>query len=140
MKKNYYMLNMQKLLQLAVQLHQKGFSGLEVIPSLSPSGVYWRCDFVNANTGDGLSVSSWLHEQFDINAQELLSASITEKFQEQHHDFILSCGGMENAYSQWLKDLVSQLESDELPYAFSDYYNDPNYWQTSKGKKIKTLH
>lgn len=140
MKKNYYMVNMQKLLHLAVELHQKGFSGLEVIPSLSPSGVYWRCDFINAKTQEKVSVSNWLQEAYDINVDDLLLDDIAEKFENQHQQFILSCSGEESLYSQWLQNLVSQLERDELPYAFSDYYNDPHYWQTSNGKKIKTLH
>ena len=56
MKKNLYMLNMQKLLHLAGELHRKGYTGLQVIPSLSPSRLYWRCNFMNAKTEDSSRV------------------------------------------------------------------------------------
>jgi len=101
--------------------------------------VYWRCDFVNGNSNERLSVSNWLQEEYDINAGELLLDDIAKKFEDQHPQFIISCRGEESLYSQWFRDLVSKLESAELPYAFSDYYNDPHYWQTNTGKKIKTL-
>ena len=140
MKENYYMINMQKLLHLAVALHQKGFLSLEVIPSLAPSGVYWRCDFINVKTREKLSVSNWLQGEFDIDADELQFDDIAEKFENQHQQFNLSCRGSESAYSLWFSEMLKQLEEGELPYAFSDYYNDPDYWQTNTGKKIKTLN
>lgn len=134
------MLNMQKILHLTGELHKKGCTELHVIPSLSPSGVYWRCDFINARTGERLSVSNWLHEHFEINEMELSTEEIVHRFEEDHRDFLLPTQGKDDAYSQWFSKMLQQLEEGELPYAFADYYDDPNYWQTNTGKKIKTLH
>ncbi len=134
------MLNMQKLLHLAVELHKTGFTDLQVIPSLSPSGLYWRCDFVNTDTKDSISVSNWLQEHFDIKQMEVSTIKIIKRFQEDYQDFLLRIRGTDTTYCQWFSDAVKQLEPGELPYAFSDYYDDPNYWQTSNGRKIRTLN
>lgn len=140
MEKKYYMINMHKLLHLAGELHRKGYTGLQVIPSLSPSGVYWRCDFTNADSSERLSVSNWLQENFDITEKEASTTEIVKRFEEDYNHFLLGSQGKDEYYSQWLSKMLKQLEEGELPYAFSDYYNDPNYWETSNGKKIKTLH
>lgn len=140
MKKNLYMINMQKLLHLAGELHRKGYTELQVIPSLSPSGVYWRCDFINANTKDSISVSNWMQENFDIQEKEVSTTEIVKRFEEDHNQFFLGIESEDEYYSQWFSEMLKQLEEGELPYAFSDYYNDPDYWQTNTGKKIKTLN
>ncbi len=134
------MLNVKKLLNLAVELHKKGFTGLQVIPSLSPSGVYWRCDFVNTDAKDSISVSNWLQEHFNIRKQEISVADIVTRFQKDYQDFLSGSRSTDITYCQWFSHALKQLEADELPYAFSDYYDDPNFWQTSKGQKIKTLN
>ena len=139
MKKNLYMLNMQKLLQLAGELHKRGCTKLHVIPSLSPSGVHWRCDFINADSSERLSVSNWLQENFDIKEKEASTTEIVKRFEEDYNHFLLGSHGKDDAYSQWFSDMLKQLEEGELPYAFSDYYSDPNYWQTNTGKKIRTF-
>ncbi len=139
MKKNLYMLNMQKLLHLAGELHRKGYRELQVIPSISPSGVYWRCDFIDAHTQNRLSVSNWLQEHFDIEEMEVSAAEIVHRFEADHRDFLLNIQGKDDTYSQWFSEMLQQLEEGELPYAFTDYYYDPDYWQTNTGKKIKTF-
>ena len=133
------MINMQKLLHLAVALHQKGFWGLEVTPYLSPSGVYWSCDFINADSSERLSVSNWLQESFDIKEKEASTTEIVKRFEEDYNHFLLGSQGKDEYYSQWFSKMLKQLEEGELPYAFSDYYSDPNYWQTNTGKKIRTF-
>jgi hypothetical protein len=32
--------------------------------------------------------------------------------------------------------MLAQLNEVELPYAFSNYYNDRDFWQTSQGKRL----
>lgn len=40
----------------------------------------------------------------------------------------------------WFSYMLAELNDEELTYAFSDYYNDRNFWQTSQGKKIKSFN
>ena len=93
MEKKYYMINMHKLLHLAGELHRKGYTGLQVIPSLSPSGVYWRCDFINADSSERLSVSNWLQESFDIKEKEASTTEIVKRFEEDYNHFLLGNQG-----------------------------------------------
>ena len=46
MEPNFYMLNFQKILYVAGNLHKKGYENLRIVPSLSPSGLSWRCSFI----------------------------------------------------------------------------------------------
>ena len=74
------------------------------------------------------------------NGSEVSTTEIVKRFEEDHNQFFLGIESEDEYYSQWFSEMLKQLEEGELPYAFSDYYNDPDYWQTNTGKKIKTLN
>ena len=61
MEKNYYMLNMQKILFVASELHKRGYEKLIIEPSVSPNGMAWRCRFlVNSDEEEQyVIVSTW---------------------------------------------------------------------------------
>ena len=50
MADNFYMKNRHKLLLMAAELHKTGYGNMRVVPSLAPSGMYWRCSFVDKTT------------------------------------------------------------------------------------------
>lgn len=140
MSSNLYMLNLKKVLFIAEALHQKGYENLKIIPSLSPSGLYWRCSFVSANKNIELDViaSSWLESFGNISENEiqLNIKELTERFIEEHKEFLVKCIGKNEEYINWFKNVLETLDIEELPYAFSDYFGPTTYWQTSIGKKI----
>ena len=134
------MLNLKKVLFIAEALHQKGYENLKVIPSLSPSGVYWRCSFVPANKNQEFDVivSNWLSNFADISENEipLTIKELTYRFIEEHKEFLVKCIGKNEEYINWFKNVMEILDLEELPYAFSDYFGPTTYWQTSLGKRI----
>lgn len=139
MDRNFYMLNQQKILLIAKNLHQKGFENLKIIPSLSATGLAWRCSFSSWKFQDlSLVVSDWLNQFCDISEKEVQIDinDLTDKFIEQHKDFLEKCIGINEEYKTWFINTVEILEKEELPYTFSDYFGPTNFWKTSIGKKI----
>jgi hypothetical protein len=141
MRRNYYMINMQKLLFVVQELHGRGYEKLHVVPSLSPTGLAWRCSFVSeSDRTTGLIVSTWI-SQFSIDNKDIEYSidELTNLFEEEHSNFLQSCRGKSIEYTDWYKNMLKLLDEDELPYAFADYFSPTNYWRTSKGKNVQTL-
>ena len=139
MEKNHYMINLQKVLYLAAILHTKGYEKLHVIPSLSPSGLSWRCNFMTLDI-EPIIVSNWIFQQFDINAaSEIDVLELVNRFEREHFNFLRTCIGSDSRYVDWYRRMLDGLEEEELPYALSDYFSPCEFWQTSCGKRIMTL-
>lgn len=62
MSLNTYMNNRQKLLYMVEELHKRGFGKLEIIPSISPSGMHWRCTFIDETKNHNLIATNWLYD------------------------------------------------------------------------------
>ena len=131
---------MQKILFIAEALHTKGYQNLKVIPSLAPSGVYWRCSFVISELDENYEIiaSSWLQKYFDVSIEKikLNVKELTDKFIEDHKDFLEKCVGRNEEYAFWFQNVLELLDKEELPYAFADYFGPTTYWKTSLGKKL----
>ena len=142
MSETYYMKNMQKLLYIVKELHIRGFEKLRIIPSLSPSGLSWRCSFISDTNSERKSIvsSSWIQNVFNIEEKNEYSIELlTDMFEKEHIDFLNACKGKNKEYVEWYSDMLHNLNEGELPYAFSDYFGPTDYWETSKGQKINTL-
>lgn len=142
MEESFYMENRHKLLLMVEELHKCGYGKLRVVPSLSPSGVYWRCSFVDKPTKSELTASTWIYdiEKKSLNGLIALTAKeMADIFIRENWDFIELCRGRDETYTRWYSEMVAQLEEDELPYAFADYFSPCGFWETSKGKEIETL-
>ena len=146
MSKNSYMLNMKKVLLIAEELHKRGYQNLRVFPSISPSGVYWRCDFIEQNpdrkSRAHVSVSNWIHEYDDFKEREIQKSvnELTNDFENEHPDFLQKIKDENPTYVKWYSEMLQELASDELPYAMSDYFKATDVWRTSENKEIKILH
>lgn len=137
-----YMKNRYKLLLMAEELHKRGYGELRVVPSLSPSGVYWRCGFVDKTTKTEFVASSWIYgiEKKGVNGVIALTAKeIADVFIRENWGFIELCKGKDETYTKWYSQMIAQLDDDELPYAFADYFSPCGFWRTSKEKEIETL-
>ncbi len=133
----FYNINRQKLLFMVEELHKRGFENLRVIPSLSPSGIYWRCKFVNGKENK----CYWLYPLLEEKSEEVkqTTSELADLFIKERHDFIETCKGENKEYTEWFSEMVNSLETEELPYAFSDYFSPTDFWKTSAGREIKTL-
>jgi hypothetical protein len=140
MNDNYYMKNRKILLLMVEQLHNLGFGNLKIIPYIAPTGMHWRCEFISPQRKHSCIASRWLgnyeadHPQIKISPKAL-----ADLFVADHFDFILHCRGQNTEYCSWYKQMLNQLDADELPYAFDNFTKTEGYWLTSKDKKIYTL-
>lgn len=134
---NFYMQNIQLLLKMAVELHKRGFERLTVEPSVSPSGMYWRCSYFNDDQ-NSIIASNWLQEHFQIT-EKLIGmdiASLANLFEQEHADFLETCRGENQIYVKWFAEMNESLHTEELPYAYSDYFQATEYWLTNEERKI----
>lgn len=135
----HYMRNRQKLLFMVKELHKSGFENLRIVPSVSPSGLSWRCEFIT-NKGELYHASDWI-SRFEEDKKEIKHSpqELADIFLRENLNFLNKCKGDNNKYVQWYKTMIESLKDNELPYAFSDYFSPSDYWETSEGNKIMTL-
>jgi len=141
-EKNYYMINMQKLLFIASELFNRGYEMFHVAPSLSPTGLAWRCSYVVIVDGEkqSITVSNWIHDYIsDENGEiEKTIQELSVLLEKEYTEFFYKCKGKNNDYIKWYNEMLNKLQEGELPYAFADYFSPTDYWETSLGNKIKT--
>ena len=137
------MTNRQKLLHMVKELHKRGFGYLRVNPSVSPSGMYWRCTFINQANMQTYPGDNWINIQesqspnreIEHTPEELADLFIREVF-----EFVSACKGLNEEYVNWFEDMLGQLKKGELPYAYADWNTPEGVWVTSIEKtEIKTL-
>jgi len=141
-KKDYYMINMQKLLFVASELHKRGYEELHVVPSLAPSGLAWRCKFVaTLDKNQSIIVSNWIGKFVnDENKEiELSLQKLTDLLEKENIDFLAKCRGKNREYVEWFDEMLNKLKEGELPYAFADYFPPNSFWKTTLDNKIKIL-
>ena len=143
METNFYSSNMQKILFVARELHLRGYENFRVIPGLSATGLAWRCQFVCENdTQNKIPVSNWIDKQNDDVTMieiKLSFKELADKFERENLEFLQHCKGGNRIYTQWYKEALEQLEPNELPYAYCDYFTAHGNWETTKEKLIKLL-
>lgn len=136
------MTNRQKLLFMAKELHKRGFGKLRVIPSLSPSGVYWRCSFIDETKNNSFSASNWIvsHENENSKVEiKMTTIELADLFMKENFEFLELCKGVNEEYEKWYSGMLEQLSEDEIPFAIADWEIPEGFWQTSNGGKIETL-
>lgn len=116
---------------------------MRIIPSLSPSGLSWRCSFLT-NEGDrrlNLIASNWIQEFYEINDKEieLNIEELTNLLIEKENEFLRNCKGKNEEYVKWFENVLQNLKEEELPYAFADYFSPINFWKTSLENEIKII-
>ena len=142
-QKNYYMINMQKILLVARELHKRGYENLHVVPSVAPTGLAWRCSFATISNGEKQSiiVSNWISQFFDDENKEIKQSpqELSELLEKENIDFLSKCKGENREYVEWYNEMLNKLQEGELPYAFAEYFSPTDFWRTSLGTEIKTL-
>jgi hypothetical protein len=142
-EKDFYMTNRQKLLFMVQELHKRSFEKLRIIPSLAPSGLFWRCSFLYESKSPECIASNWLSDCENMYSQEEIAKmtpqTLADLFIQENADFIAHCKGENAEYIKWFAEMIEQLEEKELPFAFSDDFSFTDFWKTTKGKEIKIL-
>jgi hypothetical protein len=142
-KKNYYMINMQKLLFVASELHKRGYEKLHVVPSVAPNGLAWRCNFV-VNLGkknQSIIVSNWIREFINDDDNEIKQSpqELSDLLEKENMDFLVKCRGENREYVEWFNEMLNKLKEGELPYAFDDQFWSTDFWKTTLDNKIEIL-
>lgn len=145
MHSNFYYRNMQKLLFMAKELHKRGYGNLKVIPFISPTGLTWRCEFIDQKKqNEGIAASTWIDSKGNCNLQveiKLSPQELADLFIIENINFLEKCKGKNDEYEQWYSQMVESLTKNELPYQsdVSDHFYRTDYWLTTENKKIVTL-
>ena len=142
-EKNYYSINMQKILFVAKELHQRGYEKLRVEPSVAPTGLAWRCRFfVNSSEEkQAIIVSTWIGRISECDSLEITKPinELTDLFEKENMEFLVKCKGESHEYVEWFSKMINKLQEEELPYAFAEYFSPDDYWETTLNNKIRTL-
>lgn len=140
-KKNYHSINMQKVLFIAQEFHQRGYEKLRVLPYASPSGMYWRCDFYISKE-EKYFVSGWILQKFDIEKQEIpltipQLADLLLK-EEDFLPFLQKSFQKDEVYTTWYAQFLTSLNKNELPIALADYdLPEKNQWYLNNKRKYQ---
>ena len=143
MHSNFYYINMQKLLFMVKELHKRGYGNLRVIPFISPTGLTWRCEFIDQKKQNiAIAASNWIDSKGNWNLQveiKLSPQELADLFIMENINFLKKCKGKNDEYEQWYSEMVESLTEKELPYEFddSDHFYGADYWLTTKKKKIE---
>lgn len=124
------------------ELHRRGFEKLRIIPSMSPSGMNWRCRFVAETKEISFSATNWInnHEfKFREADVQLTVNEWADLFLVENQKFLKQCKGINEEYVHWYTDMLESLNETELPYEFADWSIPKGFWKTTKGNKIKML-
>jgi hypothetical protein len=142
-QKNYYMINMQKTLFVAGELHKRGYENLHVVPSVAPTGLAWRCNFVTITNGEKQSiiVSNWIYQLIEDENKEIKQShqELAELFEKENVEFLAKCKSENREYVEWYNEMLNKLQKGELPYAFAEYFSPTDFWKTSLDNEIKIL-
>lgn len=142
METSFYSINMQKLLHIVEQLHEKGYGHLKVLPFEAPNGFAWRCMFYNGQDGVQIPVSNWLSRKFPTLETAFIETPISQiatEFENDNTQFLESCKGEDIEYKTWYSEMLKMLQPDELPLAFGEYRSPTTYWRTTHENKIPLL-
>ena len=124
------------------ELHKRGFGKLRVMPSESPSGLHWRCSFIDEKKNHELSASNWINYYEGQNSKEelkLTTQELTDLFVKENFKFQELCKGRNKEYTEWYGGMLKQLANDELPNAFIDWELQKAIWKTLNVKKNRNF-
>ncbi|MDA7921224.1 hypothetical protein N9Z18_01745 [Verrucomicrobiales bacterium] len=117
----------RKLILAVAELHRRGFEKLRIEAGLSPSGCHWRYRLVTKDgqtKGPSGSLTNQLHmswEDTPDSSPEQLADIITSKFP----DLVDAAKGTDQAYKNWLSEIIEESTPDGLFIELWDSYDGP---------------
>lgn len=140
----------QRVLAMVHELHKLGYQRLRIMPGLSPSGGYWRCNITpttnilrthgafarkfyreSAHYNSGMSNEYFGWQDATADTARQLAAKFVERFAAIAH----AGRGRDWAYAGWYTEMLGFAERGELPIAYADWLSapDPRSLPTSPG-------
>lgn len=131
-----------RLLEAVVDLHQRGYGSIRAVPSISPSGMYWRLTIATGRVGDGpeavLPIAKDDHVIYYSNGgyEEFARGIVTGATPLRAvGDLILAELGQgiklvdDPNYTLWFRRIVERSRQlGQLPWAFDDYGRRAGGW------------
>lgn len=131
----------QRILAMVHELHKQGYQRLRIMPGLSPSGGYWRCNVTpvtnilqshgamarefqrdSANYTSGMDNTYFNWE----DARQDTARDLASKFLQRFPHIVDAGRGRDWAYAGWYVEMLGFAERGELPISYADWYSEPN--------------
>lgn len=105
-------------LEMVEALHRRGLGRLRAMPTIAPSGLYWRLSVYVVGCDD---VDRWTSGNPDdgLGAEEL-----ADRFVADHPTLVEAGRGDDPAYAAWLVRAADVARAGWLPYFFADWPTD----------------
>ncbi|GLC27763.1 hypothetical protein [Roseisolibacter agri] len=128
----------QRVLSMVHELHKRGYQRLRVMPGMSPSGGYWRCNVTPASnilrTHGAMArdftaltahyTSGMENEYFGWQDARTDSARVlADKFVERFPEIAAAAVGRDWAYVGWYTEMLGIAEQGYLPVAYADWWD-----------------
>ncbi len=102
-------------LEMVEALHRRGLQRLRIMPSIAPSGLYWRLTVSVAGCDD---VDRWTTGNPD---EGLDAEALADQFAADHPALVRAGRGQDPAYAEWLARAVDLARRGWLPYFHADW-------------------
>jgi hypothetical protein len=121
-------------------LHKLGYQRLRIGPGMSPSGMYWRCSVTHVGNIDADHGALVVDESSDVatyssgagdrffgweDARGDSPEDLARKFVERFPVIARLGRGDDEDYAKWYDEVVSLAKAGDLPYAYSDWSDQP---------------
>lgn len=143
------------------ELHKRGFQKLRALPTLSPSGSYWRCLITYAENTDGAGLPMLWDEKLNLvvgystgqdtsyfgwaGFGDSTARALADQFLKAYPNLIERARGRDWEYAGWLVELLGRMEAlgdDGLVFFQADFAIDlermglclPPPWRGSNGE------
>ena len=120
-----------QILNMVIELHNRGYESLYLYSGMSPSGMNWRYEIGVMCNGEWPSSPPLTQDSLDRASQDTpwsraphSVSKLADRF-EAHFEGRLNDARVPNrAYVEWFSSLVSTLKSDQLLDFYADYESD----------------
>lgn len=133
------------------ELHTMGYQRLRICPSMSASGLAWRCAITpvsNVLRRHGAWIADWDHlsahysssmeaRYFGWNDGEGKGPkALARMFRERFPEIAAEGYGADWEYAGWYSWMLSLTEPDSFPYAYADWDTPSDVMQTTGGGAV----
>jgi hypothetical protein len=123
------------------ELHKRGYQRLRIMPGLSPSGGYWRCNvtpisnilwshgaiardfprcFANYTSGMDSIYFGW------EDAGQDRARDLANKFIRRFPEIVEAGRGRDWEYVGWYLEMLATADQGHLPVSCADWHSEPN--------------
>lgn len=126
----------RRILLMVGDLHGRGYERLRISPSMSPSGMAWRCSITpasNISASNGATLVDWdclaAHYTSGVGADyfgwddaaDLTPVEMATLFIARFPEIVASAKGEDPAYAHWYQEMLRMTDPDLLPIAYADW-------------------